>query len=62
MNEFPPVVLVETWLHVLTSKNQRAFLQKKVIIKKIQEHFGSIELAQLYVEQSKDEEVEIHFL
>ena len=62
MKEFPPAVLVETWLHIMNSKGKNIFRQQNAIIKKIKEHFGSIELAQLYVEQSKDEEIEIHFL
>lgn len=62
MKEFPPAVLVETWLHIMNSKGKNIFCQQNAIIKKIKEHFGSIELAQLYVEQSKDEEIEINFL
>tara|TARA_R110001583_G_scaffold6589_1_gene33373 strand:+ start:880 stop:1020 length:141 start_codon:yes stop_codon:yes gene_type:complete len=46
----------------MNSKGKNIFRQQNAIIKKIKEHFGSIELAQLYVEQSKDEEIEIHFL
>ena len=62
MIEFPPAVLVETWLHVLSSKEKNISRQKKETTEKIIKHFGSIELAKLHVEQFKDEEIEIHFL
>lgn len=62
MTEFPPPILVETWLHILNSKGKSVSRKKNQIKKKVKEHFGSIELAKLYIEQSKDEEIEIHFL
>lgn len=62
MKECPPVVLVETWLHIINCKSKNISRQKKEILKNIKVHFGTVELAQLYVEQSKDEEIEIHFL
>lgn len=62
MKDFPPAVLVETWLHVMNCRNKNISRQKQAIYQKVKAYFGTIELAQLYVEQSKDEEIEIHFL
>lgn len=62
MKKFPPIVLVETWLHVLNSKDKNISRQKNEITAKLIKHFGSIELAKLHIEQYKDEDIEIHFL
>ena len=62
MNEFPPPVLVDTWLHIIKSKEKSIAHQEFELRRKIKEYFGSIELAQLYVEQFKDEEIEVYYL
>jgi len=62
MKEFPPPTLVDTWLHIINSKEKNIAHQKFDLHRKVKEHFGSIELAQLYVEQIKDEEIEVYYL
>jgi hypothetical protein len=62
MNGFPPPILVETWLHIVKSKDRSITRQQVVSKIKINQYFGSIELAKLYIEQHKDEEIESHFI
>ncbi len=62
MNEYPPVVLVETWLFL--AKNHSSELEhiKLPLRRVIKQYFGSNELAQLYVELYKDEQIDVHFI
>lgn len=62
MKGFPPPVLVETWLHIIKSKAKNVARQQLESSRKINKYFGSIELAQLYVEQVKDDEIDVYFL
>lgn len=62
MKGFPPPVLIDTWLHVIYCKEENIAQQKFELRRKIKEHFGSTELAQLYVEQFKDKETEVYYL
>lgn len=62
MKAFPPPVLVETWLQLIKSKDKNVSHQQFKSQNKIKEHFGSIELANLYVEQAHDKEIEIYYL
>jgi len=62
MKDFPPPVLVDTWLHIIKSKEKSVAHQKFELQRKIKKHFGSVELAQLYAEQGKDEEIEVYYL
>ena len=59
MNGYPPPVLVKTWLFVATSRDFDLNQVKFPIHKAIQDYFGSIELAQLYVDQASGSEVSI---
>jgi len=61
MRKSPPPVLVDTWLHVVYSKEDNIARQKFELHRIIKEYFGSIGLAQLYVEQSKSEEMKIYY-
>ena len=62
MKGFPPPVLVDTWLHIINSKENNIAHQEFELRRKIKEYFGSIELAQLYVEPFKDEEIKVYYL
>lgn len=62
MKNFPPHILVKTWLQVLKSKEIGLEQQKIKLNKIIEELFGSIELAELYVEQIAENEVEVSFV
>ncbi|MFT7007934.1 MAG: hypothetical protein ACJAXJ_002473 [Colwellia sp.] len=62
MKEYPPVVLVDTWLYLI--KNQKSELDyiQFPLRKVIKYYFGTMELAQLYVEQLKDDEIDVYFI
>jgi len=62
MKGFPPLVLVDTWLYIIYCKGENIAQRKFELRRKIKKHFGSIELAQLYIEQFKDEEIEVYCL
>lgn len=62
MNGFPPSILVETWLHLATTKNPDLAHVKLPLRRAIKEFFGSMELAQLYVEQHRENDIEVHFV
>lgn len=58
MNGFPPPVLVKTWLFVARNQNDYEFREKQLsICREIKRYFGSMELAQLYIEQEQDEDI-----
>jgi len=62
MNGYPPPILVETWLFLI--KNNSIELQhvKPPLHRAIKYFFGSNELARFYIEQCKDEEIEVHLV
>ena len=62
MNGFPPPILVETWLHLATNNNPELEHMKLPLRRAIKEFFGSMELAQLYVEEYKEKDIEVHFV
>jgi len=62
MKEFPPHVLVKTWLQVLKSNEEGLERQKIRLNKSIEAIFGSIELAHIYVEQMTEDEIEDCFV
>jgi hypothetical protein len=47
--QYPPPILVKTWLHLLQSDMEREF--KKEVENKIVKVFGSIEIAILYLHE-----------
>jgi hypothetical protein len=56
MKGFPPVVLVETWLFITTNRNNYDFVEVELSVRRnIKYYFGSMELAQLYVDQFKND-------
>jgi len=62
MKDFPPPVLVDTWIFVVTTRNFNLEHVQLPIRRVLKHYFGTIDLARLYVEQSREEDIEIHFI
>ncbi len=62
MNEYPPTALVETWLFLATNQSPELEHVKLPLRRVIKHYFGSNELAQLYVDLYKSEEIDVHFI
>lgn len=62
MKKLPPPVLIQTWLFIIYANEEEMDYQKFKLRKIIKELFGSIELAQLYIEQITDQDIEIYFI
>jgi len=62
MKEYPPVVLVETWLYLVKNKKPEFDHIQFPLRQVIKYHFGTMELAQLYVEQLKDDEIDVYYV
>lgn len=62
MKKFPPVILVDTWLYLI--KNQTTDLEqiKLPLRRVIKSHFGTMELAQLYVDQFLDKDINFYLV
>lgn len=61
MNSFP-THMIETWIFLAQSTDRKLANAKFSANKKIKKHFGSIELAKLYIEQQKDKQIEVVFV
>ena len=54
MKNLPPPILAETWLFVVRNQNSYELREQQLHVRReIKRYFGSIELAQIYVDQSK---------
>lgn len=62
MKGYPPVILVETWLYLATTRNSELEHVKLPIRRAIKDLFGSMELARLYVEQVKKDDIDVCFV
>ncbi len=62
MNGCPPPILVETWINLINNRSPDLAHVKLPLRRAIKEFFGSMELAQLYVEQYKENDIEVHFV
>ncbi|NQY88737.1 MAG: hypothetical protein HRT51_13515 [Colwellia sp.] len=62
MKQLPPPILVKTWLYVIASNEEGIDYQKFKLRQAIKEIFSSTELAQLYIEQLADDDIEIYFV
>jgi hypothetical protein len=62
MKQLPPPMLVKTWLYIIYTSEEDMDSQKFKLRKLIKELFGTIELAQLYIEQISDEDFEIYLV
>lgn len=62
MTGFPPPILVETWIYLAINHNPDLAHVKLPLRRTIKEFFGSMELAQLYVDEYKEKDIEVHFV
>lgn len=62
MNRFPPAILVETWIYLATNQDPDLAHVKLPLRRAIKDYFGSMELAQLYVEDFNEKYTEVHFV
>jgi hypothetical protein len=58
MRRVPPS-LVKTWIFLIKSKDPRLAKQKFCAHRKIRELFGNTDIAQLYIEQYIDRDIEV---
>ena len=54
-----PISLLKTWLFMAKSQDPRLAKSKLLAFAQIKRHFGSLSLAQLYLEQFDDKSVEV---
>jgi len=54
-----PAQLVKTWLFLVKSKDPKLMKQKYNAYQKIQRLFGNAQVAQLYIEQEEDHDIEV---
>lgn len=62
MNGYPPPVLVETWLYLIKDNDPELEQIKLPLRRVIKNLFGSAELAELYVEQFSNKEVDVQYI
>jgi hypothetical protein len=62
MKGYPPVILVETWIYLATNRSSELDHIKLINSKNINHFFGSVELALLYVEQVKNNNINVYFV
>jgi len=62
MKQLPPPMLVKTWLYIIYTDEEDMDSQKFKLRKLIKELFGTIELAQLYIERISDEDFEVYLV
>ena len=51
--------LVKTWLFLIKSKDPQLAKQKICAYQKIRKSFGTTDVAELYIEQDKDHDIEV---
>ena len=54
-----PLSMVETWVFLAHSSDHKLAHAKFRAYQQIKLHFGSVELAKLYIEQQKDKQIEV---
>ena len=54
-----PAALVKTWLFLVKSKDPRLAKQKFCAYQKIKKMFGNAQVAELYIEQTYDHDIEV---
>lgn len=63
MNNYqPPVALVQVWIYTLNTAHPKLERSREKALMSIKRFFGSTSVAELYIEQAKDKEIEIHIL
>ncbi|MDT0604820.1 hypothetical protein [Thalassotalea castellviae] len=54
-----PLSVVETWLFLAQTQDNQLAQAKFRAYQQIRKQFGSMELARLYIEQQKDQQIEV---
>ncbi len=54
-----PVALVRTWLFLIKSKDPRLAKQKFCAYQKVKKLFGNSQIAEVYLEQENDHDIEV---
>jgi hypothetical protein len=54
-----PATLVKTWLFLIKSKDPQLSKQKFCAYQKIRKLFGNADVAELYIEQESDHDIEV---
>lgn len=54
-----PAALVRTWLFLIKSKDPQLAKQKFRAYQKVRKLFGNLVVAELYLEQDKDNDIEV---
>lgn len=54
--------LVKTWLFYLEATDEKLAKSKEIATKNIEKHFGSVDMAKLYVEQQSHDDIEVLLL
>jgi len=54
-----PAALVKTWLFLIKSKDPQLSKQKFYAFQKVRKLFGNVYVAELYIEQDKDHDIEV---
>ena len=54
-----PAALVKTWLFLVKSNDPKLAKQKLCAYKKIKKLFGTTQVAEVYIEQENDHDIEI---
>tara|TARA_R110002012_G_scaffold322063_1_gene554415 strand:+ start:3165 stop:3356 length:192 start_codon:yes stop_codon:yes gene_type:complete len=54
---YPPVVLVQTWLSILSDNNPKLDQGKHRVDQAIINIFGSVEIAEIYIEQNRKDQI-----
>jgi hypothetical protein len=54
-----PTALVKTWLFLVKSKDPKLAKQKFCAYQKIKQLFGNAQVAELYIEQVSDHDIEV---
>jgi len=54
--------LVKTWLFYLETTDEKLEKSKEIAIRNIEKHFGSVDMAKLYVEQQSQDDIEVMLL
>ena len=58
----PPVALVETWVFVATSESYEISTHKTRAHKAINDLFGSVEIAQIYIDRCRGKQEVLEFI
>lgn len=55
----PPISLIRTWVFLSQATDPKLTRAKADAIARLVRQFGSVEMAKIYLEQAKDEKIEV---